>query len=164
MSGERCKNRHRLSKKEVKATEEEMIDAMGSVPFSPGSKIDVAQIAEWTVLLDRDEVVGVYMNDRLLPTIRGLLRNLPTGRYVTIDMGAVQFIASGADIMAPGIVEADESIEVGDVVWVRDEKNRKPIAIGTALLTGTEMVRSTRGKAVKNLHYVGDDIWRLGNR
>ena len=62
--------------------------------------------------------------------------------------------------MAPGIIEADKEIKEGDIVWVRDERNL-PLAVGKALMDGIEMVKANRGKAVENLHYIGDKLWKL---
>jgi len=45
-------------------------------------------------------------------------------------------------------------------VWVRDERNRKPLAVGKALVPGTAMVRG-KGKAVKSVHHLGDKVWTL---
>ena len=71
-------------------------------------------------------------------------------------MGAVEFVYNGADIMAPGIVEADKNISEGDLVWVREVEHEKPLAVGKALTQGKEMIESEEGKVVKNLHHVGD--------
>jgi PUA-domain protein len=162
MSALKTKNRHRLSKKEVKALEEELVSSAGFVPFQPDSQIDVAEMDRWTVILDGGEVVGIYIDDKPFPTLRGLLRRTPPGKHVTVDMGAVKFIANGADVMSPGITDADQAIREGDVVWVRDVKNSKPIAVGIALKSGADMVNVKQGKAVKTLHYVGDEIWNIG--
>jgi predicted RNA-binding protein (TIGR00451 family) len=64
--------------------------------------------------------------------------------------------------MAPGIVDADPAVRPADIVWVRDEKNRRPLAVGKALMDGPTMIREERGKAIETLHHVGDDIWRIG--
>jgi len=77
-------------------------------------------------------------------------------------MGAVRFIYNGADVMAPGIVDADPGIRAGDIVWVRDEKNGRPLAIGRAIMDGPTMAREEKGKATQTIHHVGDEIWRLG--
>src|SRR5437773_316578 len=53
------------------------------------------------------------------------------------------------------------AIRERDIVWVRDEKNRQPLAVGRAIMDGPTMAREERGKAIETLHYVGDDIWRL---
>src|SRR2546427_119836 len=83
-------------------------------------------------------------------------------RAVTVDMGAVRFIYNGADVMAPGIVDADPGIRAADIVWVRDEKNGRPLAIGRAIMDGPTMAREEKGKAIQTIHHVGDEIWRLG--
>ena len=64
--------------------------------------------------------------------------------------------------MGPGITEADDGISEGDLVWIRDEKNRMPLAVGVAL-RDTEGIRmKDKGKAVMMLHYVGDKLWKAG--
>jgi PUA domain protein len=78
-------------------------------------------------------------------------------------MGAVKYVANGADIMAPGIIDAYAGIIEGSAVWIRDEKNLRPMAVGQALMGGPEMVVSKEGKAVKTIQYVGDKIWALGD-
>ena len=82
-------------------------------------------------------------------------------KYATVDMGAINFVIKGADIMSPGIVDADESIEPGETIVIIEESHHKPLAIGTSLITGKEMVENNKGKAIENLHYVGDSIWEL---
>jgi len=76
-------------------------------------------------------------------------------------MGAVGFIIKGADVMAPGIIDADNTIQKDDVVWICDEKHHKPLATGIALMNGEEMKSKKPGKAVKTLQYVGDRFWVL---
>lgn len=81
-------------------------------------------------------------------------------KRVTVDMGAVKPISDGADVMAPGVVEADEEIKKGQIVGIEDEKNSKIIAIGTALKDGPYL-KGEKGKVIKNIHYVGDRYWAL---
>ena len=76
-------------------------------------------------------------------------------------MGAVKFVAKGADVMSPGIVGADSGIQEGDFVIIIEETHRKPLAIGKALISGEEMVERNEGKAVKAIHYIGDNLWNL---
>jgi len=45
------------------------------------------------------------------------------------------------------------------MVYICDEKNKKPLAIGIALASGEEMVNQDKGKAIILIHHVGDDIW-----
>ncbi|HDM92085.1 MAG TPA: RNA-binding protein [Candidatus Korarchaeota archaeon] len=75
-------------------------------------------------------------------------------KTVVVDSGAVRFILNGADVMGPGIVEADEDIEEGDLVVVLEERYRAPIAVGIALRPFAEI--RERGKSVKNLHHAAD--------
>jgi PUA-domain protein len=91
-------------------------------------------------------------------TILGAMELSLKKRLVVVDSGAVRFIVNGADVMNPGIVAADPEIAAGDLVVVIEEKHRKPLAIGRALISGPEM--KGEGKAVKSLHHVGDHIWK----
>ncbi len=84
-------------------------------------------------------------------------------KKVVVDMGAVPFVTKGADIMAPGIVSADEKIEAGEIILVVDERHGKPLAVGRALVGGAE-IKGPKGKVVKNLHHVGDDIWKSSKK
>jgi PUA-domain protein len=91
-------------------------------------------------------------------TVLGAIELMPNKRLVVVDAGAVRFVVNGADIMKPGIVSADPEIAIGDLVVIVEERHKKPLAIGRALVAGTEM--KGEGKAVKSLHHVGDVIWK----
>jgi PUA domain protein len=82
-------------------------------------------------------------------------------RYVVVDMGAVKFVIKGADIMSPGITDADPNIKEGDLVIIVDETHRKPLATGRSLISGHDMVENSEGKAVKTIHHIGDKLWDL---
>jgi PUA domain protein len=100
-------------------------------------------------------------NNKVFFTLQGLMKYQPKAKYVVIDMGAVGYITKGADVMAPGISDADLLIQKDDFVWICDEKHRKPLATGIALMTGEEMKTKKPGKAVKTLQYVGDRFWMV---
>lgn len=93
----------------------------------------------------------------LFPTLR--IVDLIEIKRVVVDMGAVPYIANGADVMSPGIASADPDIKTGDIVAIVDERHGKTIAMGLALVDGVGM-KAPKGKAVKNIHHVGDRIWR----
>ena len=76
-------------------------------------------------------------------------------------MGAVPYICNGADTMSAGINATANSVSEGDIVWVRDENNAKPLAVGTALISGEEMISSNKGKAIKVIHYLSDPLWNF---
>ncbi|TLZ69855.1 MAG: RNA-binding protein [Methanobacteriota archaeon] len=157
----RVRRRQRLRRKEINAFSQGIADALGVDPFRDRDDIDLAEAEAWRLLIADNEVRGLVVGDRPFLTVRGLLAYPPARRYVTVDMGAVRFVYNGADVMAPGIVDADPGIAPGDLVWVRDEKNRRPLAVGEALISGPEMVASEHGKAVRTLHHVGDPLWKL---
>ena len=157
----RIRRRQRLRRKEINAYSEAIAAALGVDPFRDRDDIDLAEADEWRLLIVDNEVRGILVGDRPFLTVRGLLAYPAARRWVTVDMGAVKFVYNGADVMAPGIVDADPAIEVGDLVWVRDEKNLRPLAVGEALMAGPEMVASEKGKAVRSIHHVGDPLWKL---
>jgi PUA domain protein len=99
-------------------------------------------------------------SDGVFPTLMSIDRIQP--KRVTVDMGAVPYVAGGADIMAPGVVTADEDIVPGDCVIVVDERHGKQLAIGLALVA-SPLMKASKGKVVKNLHFVGDKIWQLSS-
>ena len=100
----------------------------------------------------------MIVEDQPFFTVLGAIELSPHKRLVVVDSGAVRFVVNGADIMKPGIVSADPEIAVGDLVVIVEERHNKPLAIGRALVAGTEM--KGEGKAVKSLHHVGDVIWK----
>lgn len=99
----------------------------------------------------------MVMEDRPFLTVLGAIELNPQKKLVIVDSGAVRFIVNGADVMNPGIVSADPEIEAGDLVIVAEERHKKPLAVGKALIPGKEM--HGEGKAIKSLHHVGDPIW-----
>ncbi len=157
----RLRNRQRLRRKEVADLGAALASAFGCAVFGPDASVDLAEAGPFRVLLFDNKAIGLLVGDRPALTVRGMIAFGPTRRYVTVDMGAVKFVYNGADVMAPGIVEADPGIAPGDLVWVRDERNRRPLAVGEALTSGAEMSASEKGKSVRSIHHVGDDLWKM---
>ena len=88
--------------------------------------------------------------------------NTPTPpNGVEVDHGAIPFLMNGADCMVAGVQAADEAIGVGELVWIRDMKHKKPLAIGWSKMTGAEMTEATKGKGIKTLHWFGDELWEM---
>ncbi len=114
---------------------------------------------EWTLLRINDVTAFFKLQERWIPTLRYLQINNVL-KIVVVDMGAIKFLIGGADVMRPGIVEIDETIAKDEVIVIVDVNNKKPIAVGIALLSGTEMKAATSGKVIRNIHYVGDKIWQ----
>jgi len=98
--------------------------------------------------------------DRVLPTLLAneVLTQLPK---VVVDMGAIPHVCNGADVMAPGIVRFEGAFGKGDLVLVVDVKHGKPLAIGEILFDAQSVKEVKKGAVVKNIHYVGDQVWNL---
>jgi len=158
----KIRRRARLRRKEVLEILGRLANEFGMTVPLDDVPLDEAEAGPHRLLLRGEEPIALFIGDAIVPTVRGLLAFPATKRWVTVDMGAVRFIYNGADVMAPGIVEADPAIRAGDVVWVRDEKNRRPLAVGRAIMDGPTMAQAEKGKAVETIHHVGDDLWRLG--
>ena len=156
--------RHRARMREKDATRlAESVSAAFGIPQPFSETVERADAGDFDVLIENGRIVAFIRREpeRIAPTCRLLMAKRPTRRHVTVDMGAVKFVNNGADVMAPGIVEADPEIQPGDLVWIRDEKNKVPIAVGEAVIPGAQMPRGPKGKAVKSLHRVGDEMWNL---
>ncbi len=95
------------------------------------------------------------------PTLRGITEWQVEWSWVAVDDGAIPFLRNGADCMGAGIHIADPSLEVGDFVWIRDQETGEPIATGTAIVNGQDMMSMSKGKAIATIHWVGDDLWEL---
>lgn len=116
-------------------------------------------LEEYSVILVDGKPLLFEIEGHLFPTVRGALEMGLQKRVVTVDKGAIRFVSNGADIMAPGVVAADSEIKEGDLVIIVEETHQKPLAIGKALMGGTEMVEATSGKAIKSITHVGDKLW-----
>jgi len=157
----KIKNRHRLKEREVKELARSLKARFQGDFLNDAVTVDVGSLEEYTVLLVNDSIDFILHDNKPVFTLHGLNKYQPKHHFVVIDMGAVGFITKGADVMTPGIVDADVGIQKDDLVWICDEKHHKPLAVGIALISGEEMKLKQPGKAVKTLYYVGDRLWTL---
>ena len=158
----RLRHRARMREKDARKLNDDLVAAFG-IPDPLPETVERADAGDFDVLVAGGRVVAFIRREpeRIAPTCRLLLQKRPTKAYVTVDMGAVKFVNNGADVMSPGIVEADPNIQPGDLVWIRDERNKVPLGVGEALIPGAQMPRGPKGKAVKAMHHVGDPMWEL---
>lgn len=161
MSSLQVRKRHRLRQKKMEKLSERLYKVFGADTFSLNDTVDSAETKNYDIIYVNNEVLAMIIDDEPFLTLKGILKYHPRNRWVTVDMGAVKFVYNGADVMAPGIVNADPTIEKDDLVWVRDERNLQPLAIGKALMSGIEMISANKGKSIETLHYVGDRLWEL---
>ena len=115
----------------------------------------------YSLILVDGKALIFEIEGQLFPTVHGAIELELKKRIVTVDKGAISFVSDGADIMVPGVVEADPEIKEGDLVIIVEEVHRKPLAIGKALMTGLQMVETNSGKAIKSINHVGDKLWGM---
>ncbi len=146
-----------LSKSEIK----ELNANMGfdfEVPHK--GKIEIVEDEVTLILLEGKPVLFEY-EGKWLPSLH-VLQEKQLLKKITVDMGAIKFVSSGADIMRPGITKIDDGLKAGDAAVVVDETHGKALAVGIVLLSSEELRAADKGKVVKNIHYVGDIIWNFG--
>jgi PUA domain protein len=154
------KHRHVLRKKEAKKLVEELEQTL-ACSLHP-KIVEVVKAPPYEFLLFDGSPDALMIADHIFLSLHGLVKYHPSKRWVTVDMGAVSHIANGADVMTPGVTDADAAIQPDDLVWIQDEKNNHPLALGISLMKGEEMMHQQKGKAVQVIHHVGDDMWNIG--
>jgi PUA-domain protein len=120
---------------------------------------------------DTDSEFDIYLIDKkpllmgfegwVFPTVRGLIQHPFENRRIIVDQGAIRFVVNGADIMRPGIVSISDDVRAGSPVQIVEERFQKPLAVCIALFDAADIRAMEKGKACRNIHYVGDDIWNL---
>lgn len=149
-----------FSKSEIKELNNRLDESYNRTPFNKKDQILLIE-EDIKYLKVNNEILFFYHEDKIIPTLRNLLKENFL-KKITVDMGAVKFVCSGADIMRPGITEVEDDIKEGDIICVIDEKNKQPLAVGMALLNTEDLREQDKGKSVRNIHFAGDDIWGLG--
>jgi PUA domain protein len=154
------KSRHHLRSDEIRALREAIASLTGvDLDGETFEKVDLSDTRFDVVLVDGDPAV-MYVDGEPFLTVTGANAYRPTDHVVTVDAGAVSFVSGGADVMRPGIVDADEAIAEGDLVLVAEETHGKVLAVGRALVDGAAMTGDS-GRVVESLHHVGDDLYEF---
>lgn len=156
------RKRKRMRDKDVKALAQQIEEVCGTSVFSVEDGVDMAESTDYDLVFVKGDILALVKDGKPFLTVRGILKYKPQNRYVTVDMGAVPFVTNGADVMGPGITEADPQIAEGDLVWIRDARNGAPLAVGIAMRSGADLAAKQPGKAVKTIHFVGDRLWKTG--
>ena len=155
----KIRKRYHLKKKKIKTVNEQLKDYSTLIPS--GATVEIIKSDLPDIVLVNGEPLIMFVDGEAFPTLKGALKADIKTKHVMVDMGAVKFMAKGADVMSPGITEADPEVKEGDLVIIIDENHHKPLAIGRSLISGPEMIKNREGKAVKTLHFIGDEIWNL---
>jgi PUA domain protein len=157
----KIKNRHRLKNKEIKNIQDELQSMYNQCFFDEKSTLEIGDLEGMKIILVDDAPCFIIHKNKTVFTLRGIYKYKPREKFVVVDMGAVQFVTNGADVMAPGVVDADKNIKENDQVWICEERHHKPLAVGIALMNGENMIKNRQGKAARIIHYVGDTLWNL---
>jgi PUA domain protein len=160
------RSRHHLRSDAIEEIRETLAAQLGvEVDADSFEKVELVD-SEWDVVLVDGDPLVLYVegNDpadtQPFLTVRGANAYPPADHVVTVDAGAIEFVSNGADVMRPGIVEADAPIEAGDLVVINEESHGKSLAIGRAQVAGGEMI-GEEGRVVTSIHHVGDDLYEL---
>ena len=154
------KSRHHLRSDEITAIREAVADHLGAdIDGDTFESVEFVDADYELVLVDGDPAV-FYVDDEPFLTVRGANDFDPETGVVTVDAGAISFVSDGADVMRPGIVEADPEICEADLVVVAEETHGKALAVGRARVDGDEMI-GDGGKVVESIHHVGDDLYEF---
>tara|TARA_Y100000034_G_C6850797_1_gene385983 strand:+ start:449 stop:898 length:450 start_codon:yes stop_codon:yes gene_type:complete len=143
-----------LRKKEIKELNEKIKDMYKLDDFF--DKKGNVNLEDDSIIYE-NEVYFFYYEDKLIPSLKLLQKNnfLPS---ITVDMGAIKFVVSGADIMRPGITKIS-NFEKNAIISIIDETHGKVLAVGIALLSSTDLEKEEKGKYIKNIHFIGDKIF-----
>ncbi|MFB6310405.1 MAG: RNA-binding protein [Salinirussus sp.] len=152
--------RHHLRSDAIEEIRAALHDGLGiELDADTFEEVELADSDRDVVLVDGEPLVFYHEGEPFL-TVRGANVYPPDRRIVTVDAGAVQFVSDGADIMRPGIVDADQEITAGDLVVIAEESHGKVLAIGRSRVDGEDL-QGEQGKVVDSVHHVGDDLYQL---
>jgi PUA domain protein len=154
------KSRHHLRSDEVTAIRETVAGALDVDLDGDTFELVELEDADVDLVLVDDQPLVFYVDEEPFLTVRGANALEPSAGVVTVDAGAISFVSDGADVMRPGILEADASITDGDLVVVVEETHGKALAVGRALTDGDAMVGDS-GKVVSSIHHVGDELYQF---
>ena len=147
-----------LKERESKPLIEKLKKIPGFNELSHKSRVEIQNVKDKDVIIVDGEPIAIKTGDRIIPVLvnNKVLEKMPR---IVVDMGAVPHVASGADIMAPGIRKVQGIFNENDLVVVVDEKYSKFLAIGSSMLTSADLMNTKKGRVIVNLHYVGDPVW-----
>ncbi len=158
------KARKFLSKKEKKLFFMKLNQIYGEIAsnlFQVTSDIEEIKTDKGIFLIKEGKASFFIHEGMYIPTIHYLREADSILPKVIVDIGAIRFITNGADVMAPGIVHFDNDIKTNTIVSIHEEKAESILGVGLSLLSSQEFKKTKKGKVVKLLHYLKDDIWNF---
>jgi len=156
--------RYALSKRDRKEVIGELSSMYPRLRVGKEVVVELYEDRELGRILLFDGVPAFFLyKDKWFPHLKYLLKQGGLAApCVVVDMGAVKPLLRGADLMAPGIKRVKKGFRAGDPVIVVEEKYEKPFVVGEALVDSDPIVQGSikRGKVVKNIHRIGDKLWK----
>jgi translation initiation factor 2D len=118
---------------------------------------------------DDARVLWFKIEDRMYPTVYTLWKQPGIVPLLHTPGFVVQKLQGGADLMTPGLANGppfDPRATKGAVVAIASlEQPSVPVAVGACLIDVSSLgaVQGSRGHAVQNMHWAGDEIWSYSN-
>ena len=157
------KKRHAIKKGQLNTLMTKLSDAIGDdATLYKAPMIEIAEtVSKFNIYIIDKKPMLIEKDDWAFPTLRGAIARPFSGRRIVVDMGAIPYVINGADIMRPGIVSVTDDVKAGMPALAVDESHDKPLAVVIPLYDGPEILALEKGKAAKNLHYIGDELWNM---
>lgn len=149
-----------LKDRDAKPLIEELNKIVGLGHLTHKSRVETEAVKNSEVIFVDGRPIAFKREGVLIPVLTNsaALEKMPR---ITVDMGAVPHVVGGADIMAPGIRRVEGVFADNALAVIVDEKHGKFLAIGKSLFDSEKLSATKKGKAIINLHYVGDQIWEI---
>ena len=154
-------NRTILKERDAKPLIEELSTRIPGMRIgSIKARVEVEKVDDSEVVFVEGVPLAIRRDGSLFPSLvnSDSLKVLPR---IIVDMGAVPHVCGGADVMAPGIRKIEGDFGTDALVSVVDERHGKFLAVGKSLVDSKGMSATKHGKVIRNLHYVGDEVWKL---
>ena len=138
----------------------EQINSQWNVKLSKQKNVRFHYITDNEIIITGTDITAIMIGNDILPFLNEttILKKFPN---VVVDMGAIQFVCKGANIMRPGIKEFSD-FKKGDIVCVIEESQQKFLAVGIAKMSSDELKEAKKGEVIKNIHYISDNFWEIG--
>ncbi len=150
-----------LNNKEIK----ELIVAFNAygLNIEKYKRFDIIYTDKEEILIADKESIGFYHKGIVYPGLKLLLTIDTRIPAIYLDLGAIPFITKGADLMKPGVKDLD-GFEKNSLVIMKDAIHKRPLALGFAEFSSAEIKSMEKGKVIKTIHYIGDNIWNYGTK
>ena len=162
------RQRHMLKSKDIKELKQTLYELFDDNTinelFTTKPKVEFLRLDNREEIIVINNILSFWITkERYIPCLTLLINPDVTFsmKSVTVDKGAIRFVANGADIMRPGITVIDETIQKDDIVKIQEETHGRALAVGMAMFDAEEMQKMPKGKVIKNIHTVNDSVWEF---